>query len=271
MLFRSWGVKIFDRTKQPIEPTPIGEKIISQAEVAIRESKRIREIVDYESGNLTGPLRIGIIPTLAPYIVPDFINNFRKSNPEIELTIVEKTTAELINELHQSNVDIVIAATPLNKEEFIEIPVYYERFVAYFSNEKEAQESNLSANDMPLDNLWILKEGQCMRNQTFNFCKNNNNIYNHIYEAGSIDTLIRIVDKNGGYSLIPELHIQYLSEEQLKHLKVIDSPPAVREVSLVITKDYLKERVINAVADTIKQIIPENMLDARLKRFSIKL
>ena len=265
------GVKIFDRTKQPIEPTPIGEKIISQAEVAIRESKRIREIVDYESGNLTGPLRIGIIPTLAPYIVPDFINNFRKSNPEIELTIVEKTTAELINELHQSNVDIVIAATPLNKEEFIEIPVYYERFVAYFSNEKEAQESNLSANDMPLDNLWILKEGHCMRNQTFNFCKNNNNIYNHIYEAGSIDTLIRIVDKNGGYSLIPELHIQYLSEEQLKHLKVIDSPPAVREVSLVITKDYLKERVINAVADTIKQIIPENMLDARLKRFSIKL
>ena len=128
------GVKIFDRTKQPIEPTPIGEKIIYQAEVAIRESKRIREIVDYESGNLTGPLRIGIIPTLAPYIVPDFINNFRKSNPEIELTIVEKTTAELINELHQSNVYIVIAATPLTTEEFIELPVYYERLLSYFSN-----------------------------------------------------------------------------------------------------------------------------------------
>ena len=226
--------------------------------------------MDYESGNLSGVLRIGIIPTLAPYIVPDFIRIFKEDYPQIDLTVVEKTTAELVSELNKSAVDIVIAATPLNNPDFLEIPIYYERFAAYFSSVEDAENTELAADHMPVDNLWVLKEGHCMRSQTFNFCKNVSE-FNRLYEAGSIDTLIRIVDKNGGYSVIPEMHIPLLTEKQQKQVRSIDSPPAVREVSLVVRNDYVKERILNAVADTIKKIIPEEMLDQRLKKFSIKL
>ena len=127
-----------------------------------------------------------------------------------------------------------------------------------------------SADNMPQEDLWVLQEGHCIRNQTFNFCKNFS-LYNKKYEAGSIDNLIRIVDKNGGYSVIPELHIPFLNEKQKNNVVEIANPPAVREVSLVVQKDFIKERMLNAVADTIKEIIPDNMLDERLKKFSIRL
>ena len=207
---------------------------------------------------------------MSPYIVPGFINIFHNNYPEIELSIQERTTSALLVELAQSNIDVMIAATPIKNHEFIEIPLYYAHLVAYFHDENDPEKNNLSADEMPIDNLWVLQEGHCMRSQTFNFCKNNYH-FNRMYEAGSIDTLIRIVDRNGGYSVIPEMHIPFLTEDQKKHIGIIENPPAVREVSLLIRRDFIKERLINAVADTIKKIIPEEMWDSRLKKFSIKL
>ncbi|MEG0994139.1 MAG: LysR substrate-binding domain-containing protein [Bacteroidales bacterium] len=264
------GTKIFDRSKHPIEPTAMGIRIIKQAEVALSEMRRIRELVESETATLSGPLRLGIIPTLAPYLVPDMIRNFRKDYPEIELTIHEMPTARLVEELKKGMIDLMIAATPLDQTDFLEIPLYYEKFVAYFADSQACPQNALAADHMPTDNLWVLQEGHCLRDQTFNFCKNYGG-FNKAYEAGSIDTLVRIVDKNGGYSVIPELHIPFLSKSQQQHVRQISSPPAVREVSIVIRKDFIKERMLNALADTIKKIIPEEMLDARLKKFAIRL
>ena len=167
-------------------------------------------------------------------------------------------------------IDLMIAATPLDQTDFLEIPLYYEKFVAYFADLQACPQNVLAADHMPTDNLWVLQEGHCLRDQTFNFCKNYGG-FNKTYEAGSIDTLVRIVDKNGGYSVIPELHVPFLSESQQQHVREISSPPAVREISIVIRKDFIKERMLNALADTIKKIIPEEMLDARLKKFAIRL
>ena len=264
------GTKIFDRSKHPVEPTAIGVRIIRQAEVTLAEMRRIRELVENESGTLAGPLRIGIIPTLAPYLVPDLIRILQQTYPAIQLTIYEMNTQSLIGELHKGLIDMMIAATPLEQPDFLEIPVYYEKFVAYFADPSVCPEKGLSADQMPEGNLWVLQEGHCLRDQTFNFCKNYSG-YNKTYEAGSIDTLIKIVDKNGGYSVIPELHLPFLSEQQRANVREISSPPAVREISLIIRRDFIKERMLNAVADTIKQIIPEEMLDARMKKFAIRL
>jgi LysR family hydrogen peroxide-inducible transcriptional activator len=179
-------------------------------------------------------------------------------------------TATLIDALQKDEVDMFIAATPLEQPDFFEIPLYYEKFVAYFAPNNPYRDLPLSASSMPNDNLWVLQEGHCVRDQIFNFCQTQTS-YNHAYEAGSIETLIRIVDKNGGYSVIPELHLAFLTDDQKQNVRNITSPPAVREISLVIKKDFIKERLINAVADTIKHIMPENMLDERLKKFSIRL
>lgn len=263
-------IKIFDRTKHPIEPTNMGLRIIRQAEASLFEIRKIKEMVIAETESLSGNLQIGIIPTVAPYLVPEFITFFQLEYPTVDLSISEMRTNNLIQHLHEGLVDIIIASTPLNQPDFYEIPLYYEQFVAYFASDNQQKDHFLTAENLPGENLWVLQEGHCIRNQIFNLCSQTAS-YNHVYEAGSIDTLIRIVDKNGGYTLIPELHLPFLTEEQKKNVRSITSPPAVREISIIIRKDYVKERMINAVADTVKKIIPSSMLDERLKKFSIKL
>ncbi len=263
-------VTIFDRTKNPIEPTKMGKRIIAQAEISLREVKKINEMVIYETEKLSGSLLIGVIPTLAPYLVPRFIKHFGSTCPKVELTVSEMNTATLIKALEKEEIDMFIAATPLEQENFYEIPLYYEKFVAYFSSQTPYQFKKLSANSMPKDDLWVLEEGHCLRDQTFNFCLESTD-YNQVFEAGSIETLIRIVDENGGYSVIPELHIPFLTPEQQNNIQEIESPPATREVSIVIKKDFIKEKLINAVAEAVKSIIPEPMLDGRLKKFAIRL
>ncbi|HEY4785313.1 MAG TPA: hydrogen peroxide-inducible genes activator [Bacteroidales bacterium] len=264
------NVSIFDRSKYPIEPTTMGLRLIHQAEITLREMRKMKEMVISETESLSGPLKLGVIPTLAPYLVPEFIHEFKANYPQIQLSISEMRTATLIEALQKDSVDMFIAATPLEQPDFYEIPLYYEKFVAYFAPDNPYRDTPLSAQNMPRENLWILQEGHCFRSQLFNFCQNSVE-FNHAYEAGSIETLIRIVDKNGGYSVIPELHLSFLTEEQKANIRNIDYPPAVREISIVIRKDFIKERLINAVANTIKSVMPENMLDERLKKFSIKL
>ncbi|BDD02599.1 hydrogen peroxide-inducible genes activator [Aureibacter tunicatorum] len=262
-------VTIFDRKKHPIVPTAMGEKLIKQAEKALKEVRRMNEIIEGEVDSISGSLRIGVIPTLSTYLIPDFIGSFKRDYPQVELMIKEAHTQNLIKALNDDEVDLFIAATPLDQDNFYEIPLYYEKFVAYFSPDNPNKDIPLSAENMPNQNLWVLQEGHCVRNQIFNFCEAKT-VFNQTFEAGSIDTLIKIVEKNGGYSVIPELHLDLMNEEQKNNVREIN-PPAVREISLVIKSDFIKERMINAVADTIKKHIPEKMLDERLKKFSIKL
>lgn len=262
-------VALFDRSKQPLEPTEMGQKILDQVEKSLKEVHKIKDLVEEQTGLLSGPLHVGIIPTLAPYIIPEFIHIFNKAYPEIELKLTEMNTKTLIKALKRDELDLFIAATPLEEEDFFEIPLYYERFVAYFAK-NTSPDIPLSSSNIPKENLWVLEEGHCLRDQTFNFCGMETG-FNQVYEAGSIETLIKIVDTNGGYSIIPELHIPLLTEKQRQNLRPIDNPPANREVSIVIRKDFVKERMINAVADGIKAIIPEELLDNRLKKFRIKL
>ncbi|MCW3787751.1 hydrogen peroxide-inducible genes activator [Plebeiibacterium sediminum] len=263
-------VSIFDRSKHPVEPTEVGLRIINQAEATLRELKKVKQVVIDETESLSGPLNIGVIPTLSPYLIPQFIKEFKTNYPEIQLTISEMNTETLIQALKRESVDMFIAATPLEEEEFFEIPLYYEKFLAYFSKDHPLRDIPLSATNLPQENLWILEEGHCLRDQIFNFCQRSLP-YNHTFEAGSIDTLVRIVDMNGGYSVIPELHMDFLREEQQINVREINDPPAIREISIVIKNNFIKEKMINAVADSIKSIIPNHMLDERLKKFSIKL
>ena len=263
-------VKKFDRKKHPVEPTEMGMRIIRQAETALHEIRRIQEMVHSEKELISGNIRIGIIPTIAPYLIPPFISAFRKDFPAVTLSISEMKTNNIIYNLRSSLLDMAIVSTPIEQPDFLEIPLYYERFVAYYSPDEPQKDIQLNAQNMPLEHLWVLQEGHCFRKQIFNFC-DKASTHNMTYEAGSIDTLIKIVDNNGGYTVIPELHLPLLSPEQKKNIREISSPPAVREISIIIRNDYIKERIINAVADTIKKIIPEPMLNEHLKQFSINL
>ena len=220
---------------------------------------------------MTGSLRIGILPTIAPYLVPDFIHHFRDAHPDVNLSIDEKENASLVRELRFGNIDIAISTLPEDREGILEIPVYIEKFVAYFSSECSQAQKIIASGSLPAEQMWILKEGHCVPNASMNFCKNKD-IGNHIYEAGSIETLVRIVDRNGGYTIIPELHIPFLSDNQkynIVHLNV--NPPAQRCISILIKDDFIRERAVNAVLETLKSIIPDYMMEERLKKHKIKL
>jgi LysR family hydrogen peroxide-inducible transcriptional activator len=262
---------IFDRKSHPITPTDSGQAVIDQARVVLFHIAQLKEMTRKEKEMDCGTVRIGVIPTVAPYVLPRLFKQMQKDSPQIELKAFELRTAVIIEQLRKAELDMAILATPLEQPDFLEIPLYYEKFAAYVSPEEELYKKDvIAACDMPTEHLWVLKEGHCMRNQVFNFCQTKS-AYSTSYEAGSIDTLIKIVDENGGYTVIPELHLPLLHDGQQKHVRQLAAPTPVREISLAIRQDYVRERLINAVADAVKAIIPDEMLDTRLKKFAIKL
>lgn len=264
-------VKIFDRSRHPIEVTIIGKKIIEQAQATLCQLNKIRELISAEKGDISGNINIAIIPTVAPYLLPKFFAEFKRTYPGLSFKFAEIQTSTIEKKLLLGEIDMAILSTPLDNPNILEIPLYYEKFIAYISpNDELYKQKELVSGTLPVEHLWVLEEGHCLRNQVFNFC-NNNDISSYAYESGSIDTLIKIVDENGGYTVIPELHIEFLSDTQKKNLRKLVNPEPAREISLVIQQNFIREGQLNAVAETVKKIIPQHMLDPRLKKFAIKI
>ena len=262
--------KIFDRSSHPIVPTAVGQKIIKNAITVLHNVTQLRESITDVKESVSGELHIAMIPTVAPYLLPLFIQSFHADFPAVTLRVTEMHTESVISKLQSAEIDMAILATPLQVENVLEVPLYYERFAAYVSSSEPLWgQSEVLSNDLPSNRLWVLAEGHCLRNQVFNFCESKSHAAT--YEAGSIDTLVKIVDVNGGYTIIPELHTDLLSDAQKMNLRAIVQPEATREIALVFREDYVREGLINAVADVVKRIIPQHMLDARLKKFAIKL
>lgn len=264
-------VKLFNRNWKNITPTDIGRKIVRQATVVLNEAKRIREVVADEADSMSGSLCLGVLPTIAPYLVPDFIRRFRETYPMVGLHIEEKEVKSLMHDLRFGNLDAIISTAPENIEGLLEIPVYTEQFVAYFSPQCDKVRECIAQGNLPSEHIWILKEGHCLPGGLMNLCQNREE-GNRVYEAGSIETLVRIVDRNGGYTIIPELHIDMLTETQKQHIQYLQTtPPAQREVSILIKEDFIRERLINGVLQTLKAIIPAHMVEKRHTQHQIKL
>jgi LysR family hydrogen peroxide-inducible transcriptional activator len=262
---------IFDRSAHPIHPTAVGEKIIEQAKAVLLKLAQIKELSLNEREQKSGKIRLGVIPTVAPYIIPPLFNELQQYKEQIDLHVSEQQTHIIVDQIRKGELDMAILATPLNNDDILEIPLYYEKFIAYVSPKEEIHaQSEIQSSLMPTEHLWVLKEGHCMRNQIFNFCESKSE-YAQIYEAGSINTLIGIVDANGGYTIIPELHIPLLSQQQQTHLRPLSEPTPVREISLILRTDYVRQGLVNTIVDAVKAVIPEDMIDARLKKFAVKL
>ncbi len=262
---------IFDRCAHPLKPTEAGEKIISQARVVLYNTRQLREITLSERQLSSGETRIAVIPTVSPYIIPKLFKRLREDSPLVVPRVFEMQTSEILDRLSRAELDMAIMATPLQRDNLLEVPLYYERLVAYVSpDEKLSLMKEIPSTNLPSEHLWVLKDGNCLRNQVFNLCGRISD-YKAIFEAGSIDTLVKIVDENGGYTVIPELHVDLLCDEKRRNIRPLVDPEPVREISLVIRNDYVREKMLNEIASAVKKIIPDYMIDSSLKRFAIKL
>ncbi|MET4138521.1 hydrogen peroxide-inducible genes activator [Pedobacter sp. UYP1] len=262
------NVKIFDRSKQPVIPTEIGSQIIEQARLILQESQKIKEIISSQQQDIVGELKVGIIPTVAPYLLPQVIASMMEKYPDLKLLIWEYTTEDIIHHLKTGVLDCGILATPLGDNSITEIPMYYENFVTYISkNSKLFKKKNIDANDLEDENIWLLNEGHCMRSQVLNICRStkDNRLQGLTYNTGSVETLIRMVDMNNGATLLPELALAELTPKQLSKVRTFKSPEPVREISLVTHKNYIKKRMLNALKEEILAVIPKAMKQKKKK------
>ncbi|MGI8638244.1 MAG: LysR substrate-binding domain-containing protein [Segetibacter sp.] len=260
------GVQIFVRTS-PVEATETGLMIVEQARKVLAEASALRELVEQDKGVVGGSIKLGIIPTLAPYLLPQFIQAFTIAHKAVRLSIHELTTDTIVSQLKNGSLDAGIMATPLNnaalKEEFL----FNEEFVAYVSQkEKIFAKKYLLPGDIDVNSMWLLEEGHCLRNQVLNLCalQKNSSLEKHVdYAAGSIETLKRFVNKNGGITLLPELATLDLQDEQKDMLRYFKHPAPVREISLISLKSFPKTRLLILLKKSILENLPPQVLQKR--------
>jgi LysR family hydrogen peroxide-inducible transcriptional activator len=266
------GVKIFDRSKQPVVPTEAGEVVIQQAKVILNETDRMKQIISELKGAIKGELKLGIIPTVAPYLLPLFLNTFLKKYPLLKIKITELTTQQIIDRLKNHHLDAGILATPLNSDGLKEQPLYYEQFVVYASpDEKVMKKKYLLPDDIDANHLWLLEEGHCLRLQVLNLCelrRKELETSNLEYEAGSIETLKKIVDFNSGITILPELALKELSTKDLKNVRHFKPPVPAREISIVTYHHFVKQRMIDILKEEICKSVPQEMLSLRRKKIT---
>ena len=264
-------IRIFERSNKSVMPTTAGEKIIRQAETALLEIDRIGEIVLEGKGQIGGKFALSVGPTIAPYILPKFIKKYRESFPSVELSIQELKVNFMLDALLRGELDAGIAISENAGEGILEIPLYTEKFLVYLAESCWRKLPVFKPDNLEHENMWIMKDAQCLRDSAFSFCKSRQK-GNHIYEAGSITTLVHIVDENGGFTIIPEMHLPFLSDKQRENVRPIEGDYlSQRRVSLYIKEDYIRQRMLNTVTDTLKKFISERMINERVRKYGIKL
>lgn len=248
-------VKIFDKSSQPLKPTPTGEMVITKARQILQEIKNLKQFIREEKESLEGEFRLGVIPTLAPYLLPRFLNDFLEENPGIAFTVMEMQTHDIVDYLKTGRLDLAILVTPLDDKEIREVPIFYEPILLYTAeNMKYYNQETVTLKSLSMENLWLLEEGHCFRGQVMNLCaargKGGGNRLN--YQTGSFETLKAMVDNNYGYTLIPELAVNTKN----RHVKHFTSPGPVREVSLAVHNSFVKENLLSKLREDILKAIP---------------
>ena len=234
-----------------------------RARQILAEASGLKEYVKDLGGEISGELHLGVIPTLAPYLLPLFLKSFTESFPNLKIFVRELVTDEIIARLKTGELDTGLLATPLNESLITEHPLFYEEFFAYASrNEKLSRKKYLLPKEIHLDHLWLLEEGHCLRTQVFNLCelksKDTEEKGLH-YQAGSIETLINLVDRNDGITIVPYLATLMLKPGQKKNLREFAAPKPVREISLVTARNFPRKKLLEHLRSHIMQAIPASM------------
>lgn len=254
-------VILFDRSKMPVIPTEIGAQIIAQAKKVVSESKGIFELVSQLKGDISGVIKLGIIPTLAPYLLHRFIKSFLEKYPNVKIQVEEIVTEEIIRKLKNDELDLGIVVTPLNEPGILEKPVFYEKFLAYMSQGHPLlKKEKLLPSDLDTNDMWMLQQGHCFRDQVLNLCNESKfERMNFHYESGSLEGLRNMVNQYTGFTLLPELATFFLSDEEKSRLRRFEGEEPIREVSIVLTRSFLKKKLVELLFKEISDAIPQEM------------
>ena len=247
------GVILLDRSKKPVIPTEAGRVVLDQIRNVLKEFNTIREVVAEMKGETAGKMRLGVIPTIAPYILHKFIPAFAKKYPKVELEIREMVTADIVEALKKDRIDAAIVAGGTCGDGIIEQELFNDRFYIYVApNHPLIERSNIRIEDIDPSELILLSPGNCLRDQIIELCQATREMPRHYaFESGSLDTLMRIVDCTGCVTVIPEMALEYIPAERKKQVKTLSKGAASRKIALAVRRTYVKSSIVNALIKTI--------------------
>jgi len=255
------GVIIFDRKTKPVSVTTEGEHILKQLKIISNEISNLDYVADRvkgESNNeISGNIRLGAIPTIAPFVLPQFLKGFLKLHTRLQLEVSEIPTQKIIDQLLSRELDIGLVSIPLKHDDLVEIPLYSEPFHLYDRQSKESK-SDVNITDIDFTRLWLLEEGHCMRNQVEKICEiksRNEQIGNLTYKSGTINTLLKLVNQNNGLTLLPHLATLELTRAEKKYVHEFTDVAPVRRIGLVVHKHYVKKKVLKKLQEDIQKKI----------------
>lgn len=253
-------LRIFDRSRVPVTTTPEGVELVLRAKQILSSYRSLFELAKELRGELTGTVTIGIIPTLAPYLIPLFLGKFIEGSPKLEIQIMELTSHEIVQRLSQGQLDIGLMATPTHWPGVTEVPLFQEELMVYTSRLGGLANKPIARNELTTRKFWLLEEGHCLRNQAINFCSlhelQRDALHVH-YKVGSIEALVHLVDKMEGVTIIPFLATLYFNEEQLTRVRHFRHPKPVREISMVTSVNYPRKAIMSRMqADILEAVLP---------------
>ncbi len=257
--------RIFDRSQQPVCPTPVGIHIIEQAQNILVQAKRIKNIIEEEKHSLTGTFKLGILPTVAPYLLPRFFPQLMKKYPDLDIRVVEMKTNDIKKALQTGEIDAGIVASLAGMEELQQTPLFYEQFFAYVSREDALFNNEvIRTSDLNGEQLWLLDEGHCFRDQLVRFCQMKSARASQLaYHLGSMETFMRMVESGKGVTFIPELAVLQLGDAQKELVRSFAIPCPTRQVVLLTNKNFIRHTLLEVLVKEIKLSVPKEMLSLK--------
>ena len=257
--------RIFDRSQQPVCPTPVGILIIEQAQKILVQANRIKNIIEEEKHSLTGTFKLGILPTVAPYLLPRFFPQLMKKYPDLDIRVIEMKTNDIKKALQTGEIDAGIVASLAGMEELQQTPLFYEQFFAYVSREDALFNNEvIRTSDLNGEQLWLLDEGHCFRDQLMRFCQMKSARASQLaYHLGSMETFMRMVESGKGVTFIPELAVLQLGDAQKELVRSFTIPCPTRQVVLLTNKNFIRHTLLEVLVKEIKLSVPKEMLSLK--------
>lgn len=248
---------IFDRSKHPIVPTEMGKIVIENARTILSAVDKMQYEVKYATTDdeIQGELRIGIIPTLAPYLLHLFIPGMTAKYPKLKLQLKELRTQQITDYLRKDKIDVGLIALQQETNEFKTRALFRERLLVFAPEPQAKLKSNyILSDDIDLSKLWLLEEEHCLRSQVMNLCslKKTNSDSKHLtFDAGSIETLVNLVEMTNGITIIPELAVLAFTPERKAAVKYFAEPEPAREIGMITYRHFVKEKLLNTLEKEI--------------------
>ena len=247
-------ITIFDRSRSPIMPTAEGMEVLKQAREIVHRTSGLKKIKLSLSGALTGTLRIGIIPTVAPLLLPSMLKRFVSENSGVKLYIKEAARDELLDDLKNGLLDGAIVASTLVDEDIFRYPLYTEELMVY--GVRDASKRVMSREDFKDQKIWLLEEGHCLKDQVVSLCGLSEGEVRFAgldIQCSSFTTLVGLVDDFGGYTLLPELYVKIMSQRRRRLTRSMEKPEPRRKIEMVVYRPFVKKALVDAFIEAVRK------------------